>query len=120
MSETTKDLTGGGPGTTGFSKRIGRLNNLYSTLTPEQRSNHPGFRRLLAVIQLEQELNDGMRKNTLGYAQQEEPAADPGPAKPSGPYRSTSHDKADQEGQLGIRRGLNDFINKLGNTGGAE
>jgi hypothetical protein len=112
------DVTGG-PGTTGFTKRLGRLNKLYANLTPEQRANHPGYRRLLAVIQLEQELNDKARKNALGYAQQEEPAVPmAAPQDPNIP-QSTTHDKAEQEEQLGIRRGLNDFIQNLG-TGGAK
>ena len=114
----SEELTGG-PGTTGFSKRTIRLNKLYSNLTPEQRANHPGFRRLYAVIQLEQELNDKVKKNMFGGAPQPGPVEPAVAPKDTGPYRSTTHDKADQETQLGVRRTLNDFIGKLG-AGGAE
>ena len=121
MADPKTDLTGG-PGTPGFSKRVGRLNKLYANLTPEQRVNHPGYRRLIAVIELEQELNDGMQKNLLGYANQEEPAApaaEPeryGPGKP----QSTTYDKANQEEQTGVQRGLNSFIQRLDFSGGDE
>lgn len=120
-----KDLTGG-PGTSGFTTRIGRLNKLYHNLTPEQRANHPGFQRLYAVIQLEQELNDKMKVGAMGGVQQPEEAAPapepaaPGPnvADPHEASPSTSHDKAFQEGQSGITRPLNDFIKNMPLGGG--
>lgn len=109
------ELTGG-PGTTGFSKRIGRLNKLYHNLTPEQRANHPGFRRLLEVIKLEQELDDRTNENMLGYMQQEEPAAAPQEPAPPG----TGQDKRIQETALGLDRPLNNTLDRFSKSGGAE
>lgn len=112
MADPKTDLTGG-PGTKGFSKRIGRLNKLYANLSPEQRANHPGFQRLLAVIDLEDQMNTAVTEVPLAAAQQEEEQF--GPGNP----RSTTYDKANQEEQLGVERGMNDFIQKIP-LGGAK
>jgi len=81
------------------------LNKLYANITPEQRANHPGFRRLLSVIQLEQELNDNMTQNALGYTQPER-APERKPMRPDDSPKTTAVDRKQQEERLGMFRNL--------------